>query len=163
MVEFGIFNGDMMKNFFKLIISLFLPFLASLIGGIFTANSVSTWYVTLIKPSFNPPSWLFGTIWTILYLLMGISLYLVWVKKYHKITFMVYGIQLFLNILWSFLFFGLQQPLLAFIEIIILWITILITIIYFYKINKTAAYLLIPYILWVSFAAVLNFAIFILN
>jgi len=94
---------------------------------------------------------------------MGISLYLVWIKKYDKPAFIAFGSQLILNALWSVLFFGLQKPFYAFIEIIFLWIAILTTIIYFYKINKTSAYLLIPYILWVSFAAVLNFAIFILN
>lgn len=152
-----------MKNIWKLVTSIILPFIASAIGGLFTVSSVSTWYVELIKPSFNPPGWVFGPVWTILYLLMGISLYLVWTKKFDKPAFTVFGVQLFLNTLWSILFFGLKNPLFAFIEIIFLWITILITIIYFYRINKTSAYLLIPYILWVSFAAVLNFAIFLLN
>ena len=140
-----------------------LPFLASAIGGLFTASSVSTWYVELNKPVFNPPSWIFGPVWTLLYLLIGISLYLVWIKKDDVRAFFVFGIQLFLNALWSILFFGLKLPLYAFIEIILLWIAILMTIIYFYRINKTSAYLLVPYILWVSFAAVLNFSIFILN
>jgi len=152
-----------MKKIWKLIISILLPFLASVIGGFFTSQSVSTWYITLIKPSFNPPSWVFGPVWTILYLLMGISLYLVWIKRYDKKAFTVFGIQLFLNALWSVLFFGLQNPLFAFIEIIFLWAAILITIIYFYRINKISAYLLIPYILWVSFAAVLNISIVLLN
>ncbi|MBT3304435.1 tryptophan-rich sensory protein [Candidatus Woesearchaeota archaeon] len=152
-----------MNKIWKLIISLVLPFIASAIGGLFTVSSVSTWYVDLVKPSFNPPSWLFGPVWTILYLLMGIALYLVWTKKFNKQAFTLFGIQLVLNALWSILFFGLKQPLLAFIEIIILWVMILVTIIYFYKINKNSAYLLIPYLLWVSFAAILNLAIFILN
>ena len=152
-----------MKKIWKLFISIFLPFLASAIGGLFTASSVSTWYVTLNKPSFNPPSWIFGPVWTILYLLMGISLYLVWIKKYSKPAFVVFGLQLVLNALWSILFFGLNVPLYAFIEIVFLWVAILMTIIYFYRINRTSAYLLIPYILWVSFATVLNFAIFLLN
>ena len=152
-----------MKNIWKLVISIVLPFLASAIGGLFTASSVSTWYVDLIKPSFNPPSWIFGLVWTILYLLMGISLYLVWTKKYDKQTFMIFGVQLFLNALWSILFFGMKLPFYAFIEIVFLWFAILMTIIYFYRINKISAYLLIPYLLWVSFAVVLNFAIFILN
>ncbi len=152
-----------MKNIWKLIISILLPFLVSVIGGLFTVSSVSTWYVTLIKPSFNPPNWIFGPVWTILYLMMGISLYLVWIKKYDKSAFILFGIQLVLNALWSILFFGIKSPLYAFIEIIFLWVAILLTIIYFYKINKTSAYLLIPYILWVSFASVLNLAILILN
>ena len=152
-----------MKKIWKLIISIFLPFLASVIGGFFTTSSVSTWYLDLIKPSFNPPSWVFGPVWTLLYLLMGVSLYLVWIKKFDKNAFTFFGIQLGLNALWSFLFFGIKFPSFAFIEIIFLWVAILITIIYFYRINKTSAYLLIPYILWVSFAAILNFSIMILN
>ncbi len=152
-----------MKKIWKLVISLLIPFLASAVGGLFTASSVSTWYVELSKPSFNPPSWIFGPVWTILYLLMGLSLYLVWIKKYDKPAFMVFGVQLFLNALWSVLFFGLQKPLYAFLELIFLWVAILLTIVYFYRLNKTSAYLLIPYILWVSFAAVLNFTIFVLN
>ena len=154
-----------MKKIWKLIISILIPFLASAIGGFFTSTSVSTWYVSLIKPSFNPPSWVFGPVWTLLYLLMGIALYLIWVEKYKnkKPAFTIFGIQMFLNALWSVLFFGLQKSLFAFIEIVFLWAAILATIIYFYRINKTSAYLLIPYILWVSFAAVLNFYLFILN
>ncbi len=154
-----------MKKIWKLIISILIPFVASAIGGFFTSTSVSTWYIDLIKPSFNPPSWVFGPVWTILYLLMGIALYLVWVdkSKKKKLAFIAFGTQMFLNALWSVLFFGLQKPLFAFVEIILLWSSILITIIYFYRINKNAAYLLIPYILWVSFAAVLNFSLFILN
>ena len=145
-----------MKKIWKLVISILVPFVASAIGGLFTASSVSTWYFNLVKPPFNPPNWIFGPVWTILYLLMGISLYLVWVNKYDKAALTVFGVQLFLNVLWSVLFFGLQKPLFSFVEIIILWISILITIIYFYRINKISAYLLVPYLLWVSFAAILN-------
>lgn len=152
-----------MKKIWKLIISILLSFLASAVGSLFTAGSVSTWYTTLVKPGFNPPNWVFGPVWTILYLMIGISLYLVWIKKLNKTAFIIFIIQLFLNALWSILFFGIRSPLYAFIEIILLWIAILITIIYFYRINKISAYLLIPYILWVSFAAVLNFAVFMLN
>lgn len=154
-----------MKKIWKLIISILIPFLASAIGGVFTSSSVSTWYVNVAKPSFNPPNWIFGPVWTLLYLLMGISLYLVWINKtkIKKPAFTAFFIQLSLNALWSVLFFGLQNPLIAFVEIILLWISILITIIYFYRISKVSAYLLIPYILWVSFAAVLNFYIFYLN
>lgn len=151
-----------MKKIWKLIISIIIPFIASAIGGFFT---ISTWYVDLNKPSFNPPSWVFGPVWTILYLMIGISLYLVWVDKAKdkNLAYYAFGIQIFLNTIWSMLFFGLRNPLLAFIEIIFLWIAIVVNIVYFYKINKKAAYLLIPYILWVSFAAVLNFSIFYLN
>ena len=152
-----------MKKIYKLVISLVLPFIASAIGGFFTSTSVSTWYVDLVKPSFNPPSWLFGPVWTLLYLMMGFSLYLVWSKKVDKKAFTVFGVQLGLNALWSVLFFGLRNPLLAFIEIIFLWIAIIVNIVLFYKIEKKAAYLLIPYLLWVTFAGVLNFFIYYLN
>jgi len=152
-----------MKKIWKLIISILLPFVASAIGGFFTATSVSSWYSTLNKPGFNPPNWVFGPVWSILYLLMGISLYLAWLKKSDKYAFLIFGIQLFLNVLWSVLFFGLRQPLYAFIEIIFLFAAILIMIRYFYRISKEAAYLLLPYILWVGFAAVLNYFIVVLN
>jgi len=145
----------------KLLISILICELAGMVGSIFTVSSVKTWYVTnLVKPSFNPPSWVFGPVWTTLFLLMGVALYLVWQKK--KIS-KWFWIQLILNILWSGLFFGLKRPDLAFLEIIILWITILKTIVDFKKVNKSASWLLIPYLLWVSFAAFLNLAIVRLN
>lgn len=152
-----------MRDIFKLAISIVLPFLASAIGGIFTASSVSTWYVELAKPSFNPPSWVFGPVWTVLYLIIGISFYLVWKRKYDKIAFTIFGVQLVLNALWSVLFFGLKMPFLAFIEIVFLWLSIMLMIFYFYRISRISAYLLIPYVLWVTFAAILNFYIYILN
>lgn len=154
-------------NYFKLMISILICQSAGFIGSFFTVSSVSTWYLTISKPFFNPPSWLFGPVWISLYLLMGISLYLIWNKeinnKQSKIAVKVFGLQLVLNSLWSIIFFGLRNPLFAFIEIILLWITIIFTIKYFYKISKKASYLLIPYILWVSFAAILNFSIYYLN
>lgn len=152
-------------NWFRLIISIIICQSAGWIGSIATITGVNSWYLTLTKPSFNPPSWVFAPVWTALFILMGISLYLIWQSK-HKNQVraaIVFLIQLGLNILWSFLFFYFQNPLAAFIEIIILWIFILLSIIYFYKINKIAAYLLIPYILWVSFAAFLNFNLYLLN
>jgi tryptophan-rich sensory protein len=154
-----------MNKIWKLFISILVPFIASTIGSLFTASSVSTWYLTLNKPVFNPPGWIFGPVWTLLYLLMGIALYLVWIDKAKnkEKAYWLFGIQLGLNALWSILFFGLKNPLFAFIEIILLWIAILMTIIYFYKINKKTIYLLLPYILWVSFASVLNFSLMILN
>lgn len=151
----------------KLIISILIVQLAGIIGSIFTSSSVSTWYQSLVKPSFTPPNWIFGPVWIILYLLMGIALYLVWGKGFKnkgvKIAVYIFILQLILNLLWSFLFFGLNNPLYAFIEIIVLWILILINIILFYRISKTSAYLLLPYIFWVTFAAVLNFTILLLN
>jgi len=148
----------------KLIIALIIPQVAGFIGSLFTSPKISSWYITIRKPSFNPPNWLFGPVWTILFLFMGIALYLVWIKKENKkLAFTFFSMQLFLNILWSILFFGLQSPLLAFIEIFILEILILLTIKEFFKLSKKAAYFLIPYILWVSFAIILNLAIVILN
>jgi tryptophan-rich sensory protein len=154
-------------NISKLLASILLCQLAGVIGSVFTASSLENWYILLEKPSFNPPSWVFFPVWTTLYTLMGISLYLVWEKGLQKPEvkkgILIFGIQLGLNSLWSFLFFGLKSPYYAFIEIILLWFAILLTILQFRKISKTASYLLLPYIVWVSFAAVLNYYIWILN
>ena len=148
----------------KLIFSILIVQLAGFIGSLFTTTSQGSWYSEIIKPTFNPPNSVFGPVWTTLYLLIGISLYLILISKNSKKTALyLFFTQLILNSLWSILFFGLENPLAAFIEIIVLWVIILLTILYFYKINKNAAYLLIPYILWVTFAAILNFFIFILN
>ncbi|MBW3015581.1 tryptophan-rich sensory protein [Candidatus Woesearchaeota archaeon] len=149
----------------RLIISVVVPFIASAIGSVFTASSVNTWYIDLVKPSFNPPSWVFGPVWTVLYLMIGIALYLVWMKGFqkHRTEIAWFGGQLCLNALWSILFFGLRNPRLAFVEIIFLWFAILVTGIKFYKVSKPAGYLFLPYLLWVSFAGVLNYFIFILN
>jgi len=151
----------------KFITSILVCQGVGIIGSLFTSPAISTWYATLEKPSFNPPNWIFAPVWTLLFLLMGISLFLVWSKgledKKIKTAVFIFAVQLVLNILWSTLFFGLQSPLYAFIEISILWLAILMTIISFSKISKPAAYLLLPYIFWVSFASVLNFSILILN
>jgi benzodiazapine receptor len=149
-------------KWWKLIVSILITNAAGLIGSIFTQTGPGSWYTQIAKPSWNPPNYVFGPVWTTLFILMGISLYFLW-EKTHKKALTFFGIQLILNILWSVFFFGLENPLLAFIEIIILWIAILLTIIYAYRAYKPSAYLLIPYILWVSFAAVLNFAIYLLN
>jgi tryptophan-rich sensory protein len=156
-----------MNKIVLLIVSIVICQVAGFIGSIFTTRTIPTWYASLIKPVFNPPNWIFGPVWTALFFLMGVSLYLVWQKGFDnpqvKIALLIFAFQLVLNIIWSILFFGLRSPLLAFIEIIVLWIFILLTIICFYPISKPASYLLIPYILWVTFASVLNFAIFLLN
>ncbi|MDD3421595.1 MAG: tryptophan-rich sensory protein [Methanocellales archaeon] len=155
------------KNISQLVYSIVICQLAGIIGSFFTFPSIQTWYAALEKPSFNPPNWLFSPVWITLFILMGVSLYLVWSSgaktRYVKIALTLFGIQLILNILWSIIFFGLKSPFYAFIEIAILWVAILLTIFKFFKISKTAAYLLIPYLLWVSFAAVLNFSIWVLN
>lgn len=133
----------------------------------FTLSTISTWYQTLQKPPFSPPNWIFGPVWTILYFLMGVAAYLVWIKGLEKravkTALSIFIAQLVFNFFWSILFFGLHSPLLALIDILILWILILITIIKFHKISKIASYLLIPYILWVTFATILNLSIVLLN
>ncbi|MBI2018800.1 tryptophan-rich sensory protein [Candidatus Daviesbacteria bacterium] len=150
----------MPKNIPKLILSIGLCLGAGIMGSFFTVSAIPTWYQTLNKPIFSPPNWVFGPVWTILYILMGISLYLVWTKK--KVP-TVFWIQLILNAVWSVIFFGMRNPALALVDIIALWIAIVLTIKALYKINKLAGNLLIPYLLWVSFATVLNLAIIILN
>jgi len=154
-------------NWLKLIIAILICQVAGLIGSVFTRNSVSTWYLTLQKPSFNPPNWIFAPVWTFLFLLMGIALYLVWSKRQNQKqknkALVFFSLQLVLNIVWSFCFFYLHNPLAGLVEILILWIFILLTIIYFYKISRSAAYLLLLYIFWVSFAAVLNYYLYMLN
>jgi len=154
-------------NFIKLIAAILVCMLAGAIGSIFTAPAINTWYASIRKPWFNPPNWLFAPVWTTLFFLMGISLYIVWgkglEKKEVKLAVSVFGIQLALNILWSFLFFGLQSPFLAFVEIVLLWLAILATMMLFYKVSKNAGLLLAPYLLWVSFAAFLNYNVLMLN
>lgn len=147
----------------KLVISVVLCLIAGVIGGLFTAESIPTWYAQLQKPAFNPPNWVFGPVWTTLYVLMGVSFYLIWEKEKNKTPAVIFGVQLLFNVLWSILFFGLRSPFYAFIEIIALWMMIAATILAFHSIDKRASLLLVPYILWVSFAAFLNFSIWQLN
>ncbi|MEX1015000.1 MAG: TspO/MBR family protein [Candidatus Paceibacterota bacterium] len=155
------------KDFFKLILSILVTLSAGFIGSMFTITSINSWYADLIKPELNPPNWVFGPVWTTLYVLMGIAAFLVWKKDWHKKevkhAICIFSVQLLLNATWSIIFFGLQSPGLALINIVILWFMILWTIILFYKISKPAMYLLIPYILWVTFASYLNLSIWILN
>lgn len=152
-------------NWTKLIVAILICQMAGVIGSVFTNMSVNDWFKTLQKPSFAPAGGVIGSVWVVLFLLMGISLYDVWVSKKRKdnCPFVVFGIQLFLNIFWSVCFFGLRNPFLAFVEIIFLWFSILLNILTFYRVSKTASYLLIPYILWVSFASFLNFYLWKLN
>jgi|SRR3989344_4608968 len=148
------------KNWPLLIFSILLCEGAGILGSFFTVSSIPTWYAALNKPAFSPPNFIFGPVWTLLYLLMGVSLYLVWQKKRVPPAFWV---QLILNFSWSIIFFGLKNPALAFVNIVALWIAIFLTIKSFYKINKLAGNLLIPYLLWVTFASFLNLSIVILN
>jgi len=155
------------KKFFRLVISLLLPQLSGGIGALFTFRAISSWYQFLNKPSFSPPNWLFGPAWTSLYILMGISSFLIWQEKEknEKVgkILKIYFLHLFLNAAWSIFFFGLRNVLLGFLGIIILWLVIGYLLISFYKIKKVAALLWLPYFLWVSFAGILNFAILKLN
>ena len=136
-------------------------------SGLVTADAIDTWYAGINKPSFNPPNWIFGPVWTLLYILMGVAAGLVWSStaeaSVKRRALAVYILQLGLNALWSFLFFGLRSPQLALAEIVLLWIAIVWCMRLFEPIHRTSAYLLVPYLLWVSFASVLNGAIVWLN
>jgi benzodiazapine receptor len=155
------------KELIKLIVSVLVCLLAGQIGALATSASIQTWYGTLTKPFFTPPNWVFAPVWITLYLLMGIALFLVWRKGFEEPRvrhgLAIFGIQLILNTLWSIAFFGLQSPFAGFVVIVLLWLAILLTILSFSKISKPATILLIPYILWVSIAALLNAAILVLN
>jgi len=151
----------------KLLICLAVVLLAGGIGSLATTKAIPTWYKGLNKPSFNPPDWLFGPAWTTLYLLMAVAAFLVWKHGLGaagvKLALAVFLAQLLLNALWSILFFGLRSPLLGLVDIIVLWLAILATIVLFFRVSIPAGVLLLPYIAWVTFAAVLNAAILRLN
>ncbi len=162
-----------MKNISKLIISILICEGVGIVGSVFTIRSVNNWYAHLNKPFFSPPNWLFGPVWIILYLLMGIAVYMIWSfenpqhkglnQEYVGFALILFWIHLFFNAIWSVLFFGLHNIFLAFIDIIIIWSLIIFLIWNFAKIKKSAAWLLTPYLLWVSFATVLNFSLLLLN
>jgi len=160
-------KGTKLHNIVKLIISIVVCQCAGIIGSVFTTPAIPTWYATLQKPVFTPPSWLFAPAWITLYLLMGIAAFLIWriglSERRVKVALSIFLIQLALNALWSVVFFGLQSPLYGFIVIIVLWFMILLTMLRFARISSVAAWLLVPYILWVSFASVLNISIWVLN
>jgi tryptophan-rich sensory protein len=154
------------NNTQKLVASIVLTVGLGSLGGIFTIAEIPTWYAGLNKPSFNPPNWIFGPMWTMLYLLMGISFYLIWklpVSKLRNQAILVFGLQFILNFFWSIIFFSMHQIGWAFVEIIAMWVFILLTILQFRKLSVSAAVLLIPYLLWVSFASLLNGSIWQLN
>lgn len=156
-----------LTNFFKLIIAVAVCELAGVIGSVFTVSAIPDWYAGLVKPALNPPSWVFGPVWTTLYFLMGIAAFLLWRKGFErkdvKMALGLFSVQLFLNAIWSIIFFGLHNPGWALVDIILLWLAIIWTIIVFYRISRSTAWLLAPYILWVSFAAYLNYSIWMLN
>ncbi len=151
----------------KFIISLLIPLAVGGISGFFTTKAIPGWYAQLNKPWFNPPNWLFSPVWTSLYVMMGIALWLVWKsdapQKLKRRAIYLFAAQLVLNFLWSLIFFNLHQIGWALVEIVAMWGMILLSIVAFAKINKAAAWLLVPYISWVSFATILNYSIWQLN
>ncbi len=154
-------------EFKKFILSVLLCESVGFVGGFFTASSVGTWYSKLRKPALSPPNWVFGPVWTLLYFLMGVSLYILVTHdisdKKTKTALFFFALQLILNIGWSFFFFGLRNPIYAFFEIILLWTVIALTIITAYKVDRVAGLILIPYLVWTGFAAYLNYGIMRLN
>ncbi len=148
-------------NWKVLVVSLIIVLGISFVGSLFTSgNTDSSWYLEN-KPSFTPPSWVFGPVWTILYLLIALSLYFVWTKAKRnekKKIVVIYGINLVANVLWSYLFFGIQNPLLSFIDLLVIFGSIIGMMVVAEKIDRKVAWLLVPYLLWVGFAGVLNFA-----
>lgn len=156
-----------MGKLIKFLVAVGAPLLAGAVGAIFTEPAIAGWYAGLVKPALNPPAWIFGPVWTTLYVLMGVAAFLVWQKGWGrrevKIALSVFVGQLVLNALWSLIFFGFQSPGWALVEIAFLWLAILFNIILFARVSKVAAWLLVPYILWVSFASYLNYSIYVLN
>lgn len=156
-----------MQNWQKATISIITCELVGILSTPFTVSAISSWYAYLNKPAFSPPNWIFAPVWTLLYLLMGISLYLIWKQGWHKksvkTAIKLFLVHLVFNFMWSILFFGLRSPLLGLLDILVLLMLIVWSIKKFYPLSKLSAYLLIPYLAWVSFATALNAAIFLLN
>lgn len=157
----------MKKRGIRISIAVSICLLIGFLGSIATQTSIDIWYVKLNKPWFTPPNWLFAPVWTILYIMIGIAAGIVWSKglyhKWVKIALYHFGFQLLLNAAWSIFFFGMRNPLIALLDITALFVLLLFTIKWFKVVNKTAAFLLIPYLIWVAYATVLNFSIWRLN
>jgi tryptophan-rich sensory protein len=156
-----------MNNTVKLITAITIPLIIGMTSSWFTVSGIESWYQTIHKPSWNPSNGIFAPVWTTLYVLMGIALFLVWKAdispKLKQTAILLFGIQLLLNFFWSFIFFGQHQIGWALVEIMLMWLFILLTILMFARINNAAAWLLVPYISWVSFATILNYTIWKLN
>jgi benzodiazapine receptor len=156
-----------MKNWQKLLIALALPQAVAAGASLVTITGQGSWYQQINRPEWNPPGWVFGPVWTLLYISMGIAAYLVWKAdaeaSLKRRALLLWAVQLALNFAWSFIFFGRQAIGAALVEICLLWLAILLTIFAFARISRLAAWLLVPYIAWVSFAALLNAAIYSLN
>jgi tryptophan-rich sensory protein len=156
------------RGWFGLAVAVALCEAAGLLGSVFTAGSLSSWYAGLAKPAATPPGWLFGPVWTALYALMGVAAWLAYRagdtnRRTRRTALALFGVQLLLNTLWSVLFFGLQDPALALADIVLLWLAIVATIASFARLSRTAAWLLVPYLLWVTFATHLNWSVVALN
>ncbi len=160
-------ENSKIKEVLRFVVSIVIPLLVGYVGSATTIASIPTWYATIIKPSWAPPNWIFGSVWTILYVLMGIALYLVWSKGLHRkdvqFAVILFVVQLLLNLSWSIVFFGYHALFGSFVLVLVLWLAILANLIAFYVISKTAGLLLVPYILWVSIASYLNYSIYLLN
>lgn len=160
-------SGTKPASFRNLAAAIILCLVLGSLGSLVTITGPGSWYSLLAKPAFQPPAWVFGPVWTLLFILMGIALWLVWDlgtdRPGVRSAMVVFGIQFALNIAWSFLFFGLKSPALGLLDILVLWWLILATIVTFYRLRPSAGYLLIPYFVWVSFATVLNAAVYLLN
>ena len=156
-----------LRETFRLISSVLIVFIIGSIGTLFTLSKIPTWYASLMKPGWAPPNWLFGPVWTTLYVLIGVSLYLVWREGINRrdvqLALIIFSVQLILNLSWSIVFFGFESISGGFILIILLWLSILFNIIFFYRVSKSAGLLLVPYLVWVTIASYLNYAVYILN
>jgi tryptophan-rich sensory protein len=161
------YQRSKVRALIRLTLAVAICEIAGAIGSLFTAPAIQTWYAGLKKPVLAPPNWVFAPVWITLYLLMGISLFIVWNAGLGKTTvrksIAIFSIQLVLNVLWSYLFFGLRSPLLGLAGIMAMWFMIVLTVVSFSRISKTAALVLIPYLIWVSFASYLNYSILTLN
>ena len=154
------------RQAFGLVVVVVVTFAAAGIGSVFTSGSVSEWYPSIEKPSWTPPGWLFGPVWTALYTLMAVAAWVIWRKEGWagaRAALVLYGVQLALNAAWSPLFFGLRMPGVAFAELVVLWMAVIATAVAFWKKSPLAGALLVPYVLWTTFAAALNLAIWRLN
>ncbi|MBS1717361.1 MAG: tryptophan-rich sensory protein [Armatimonadetes bacterium] len=153
-----------MSSGLALVVSITIAIAAGALGGIATSKVIPTWYAGLKKPAWNPPSWVFGPVWTVLYIMMAVAAWLVWERSgLTGLAPVFYFVQLGLNVLWSFIFFGMRKPGPAFAELVVFWLAILATMVAFWQIDPIAGLLLAPYLLWVGFAGVLNFTIWRLN
>ncbi len=160
-------QGFRIREVPMLIGSILIPLLIGYLGAIVTIPQITTWYSTLSKPWWSPPNWLFGPVWTTLYLLMGVALFLVWREGWHRrdvrFAILIFGVQLVINLLWSVVFFSFHALFGSFIIVMLLWLAILANIIAFLIISKWAGFLLVPYIVWVSIASYLNYSVYLLN